>query len=135
MSSLSVLIIDDASMFGKSARNFLLRYQGIKAVELAADIEEAQGKVCSMRPEVIFLNRELLEKDGYSFCRMLKKKFPGAKIIVLNIFQEEGDFLLPWLNREEVCLDGAIAKENFGASCLPLLISLFPDFVLDRPEE
>lgn len=130
MSFLSVLIIDDGFMFGKSARNFLLRYQGIKAVELAADIEEAWEKVSNMRPLVIFLNRELLQKDGYSFCRILKKKHPGAKIILLSTFQEEGDFLLPWLNREEVCFDGAIAKENFGASCLPLLISLFPDFAL-----
>ena len=65
--ALKVLIVDDHPSFRASARA-LLTAEGFDVVGEAVDAESAIACVRALRPEVVLLDVQLPDRDGFSVC-------------------------------------------------------------------
>jgi DNA-binding NarL/FixJ family response regulator len=68
--ALRVLIVDDHPSFRASARA-LLQAEGFEVIGEAADADEAIASVHALRPEVVLLDVQLPDRDGFSVCAQL----------------------------------------------------------------
>ncbi len=84
-----VLVVDDAS----SMRQLILReFDGLNVTtEEAANGVEALQRVRQRRPDLITLDIEMPNLDGYGFCRFLSSTPDTAGIPVLMISSQEGN--------------------------------------------
>jgi DNA-binding NarL/FixJ family response regulator len=64
---LRVLIVDDHPSFRASARA-LLQMEGFEVVGEATDGAEAIACVRELRPEIVLLDVQLPDRDGFSIC-------------------------------------------------------------------
>ena len=84
-----VLVVDDAS----SMRRLILReFDGLSVTtEEAANGVEALQKVRQRRPDLITLDIEMPNLDGYGFCRFLSSGTDTVGIPVIMISSQDGD--------------------------------------------
>jgi DNA-binding NarL/FixJ family response regulator len=77
----TVLIVDDHSDFRASVRT-LLEAEGFAVVGEAASAREAINAVVRQRPEVVLLDIQLPDQDGFAVAEQLAAE-PGAPAVVL----------------------------------------------------
>lgn len=86
--SVTALVVDD----NVDTRDFvgaILTGQGCN-VHFALDGDQALSMVRSLRPDVVYLDIDIPEQDGWLVCAKLKH-FPGAPIVVLMTGDVRGD--------------------------------------------
>lgn len=79
---IKVLIVDDSAYSRQTIKGMLERDQGIEVVGIASDGIEAMAKTIRLRPDVITLDFEMPEMDGFSFLRWLMKERPTPVVMV-----------------------------------------------------
>jgi DNA-binding NarL/FixJ family response regulator len=87
---MSVLIVDDHPTFRASAR-LLLSAEGYDVVGEAADGESAVRAALELRPQLILLDVQLPDIDGFEVARRLAGAGAGAAI-VLTSSRDEADY-------------------------------------------
>ena len=79
---ISVLIVDDSAYSRQTIKGMLETDQGIEVVGIASDGIEAMAKTIRLKPDVITLDFEMPEMDGFSFLRWLMKERPTPVVMV-----------------------------------------------------
>ena len=79
----TVLIVDDHADFRASARA-LLEAEGFDVVGEAAGGEEAIGEVERLRPDVVLLDVQLPDVDGFEVAERLAAGGSGAAIVLIS---------------------------------------------------
>ena len=87
----SVLIVDDHPSFRASARA-LLQAEGFDVVGEAADGAEALRAVAELHPDVVLLDVQLPDIDGFDVAARLTKMNSRAPAIVLTSSRDGSDF-------------------------------------------
>ena len=87
----SVLIVDDHPSFRASARA-LLQAEGFEVVGEAADGAEALRAVEELHPDVVLLDVQLPDIDGFDVAARLTKTNSWAPAIVLTSSRDGSDF-------------------------------------------
>ncbi|NWF76379.1 MAG: chemotaxis response regulator protein-glutamate methylesterase [Nitrospirae bacterium] len=82
MSKTRVLIVDDSAYSRQIIRRTLESDKGIEVVGVSSDGIDAMAKTIKIKPDIITLDLEMPEMDGFSFLRWLMKKHPIPVIIV-----------------------------------------------------
>lgn len=77
-----VLIVDDSAYSRQSIKNILEKEQDIKVVGIASNGIEAITCTMKLKPDIITLDVEMPEMDGFSFLRWLMKERPTPVIMV-----------------------------------------------------
>jgi DNA-binding NarL/FixJ family response regulator len=113
----TVLIVDDHSDFRKSARA-LLEAEGFDVVGEAADGEEALIEAERLRPEVVLLDIQLPNQDGFAVAQRLAA-FVGAPAVVL-ISSREAAAYGPRLDAAPA--RGFIAKRSLSGEALAAVL-------------
>lgn len=82
MSKIRVLIIDDSAYSRQTIKRMLESDSHIEVAGIASDGIDAMAKTIRLNPDLITLDLEMPEMDGFSFLRWLMKNKPTPVIIV-----------------------------------------------------
>jgi two-component system, chemotaxis family, protein-glutamate methylesterase/glutaminase len=77
-----VLIVDDSAYTRQTLKNILQEISGIEVIGIASDGIDAMAKTLRLKPDIITLDFEMPEMDGFSFLRWLMKERPTPVIMV-----------------------------------------------------
>ena len=80
--STKVLIVDDSAYTRQTLKNILQEVSGLDVVGIASDGIDAMAKTLRLKPDIITLDFEMPEMDGFSFLRWLMKERPTPVIMV-----------------------------------------------------
>ena len=79
----TILIVDDHAGFRRSARSLLLA-EGFQVVGDAVDGASALAAARRLRPEVVLLDVQLPDLDGFAVARVMAAADPSLVIIVIS---------------------------------------------------
>src|SRR5436853_186031 len=113
----SVLIVDDHASFRVSARA-LLEAEGYEVVGEASDGAEALDAVDTLRPDVILLDVQLPDTDGFALAALIAKDGTGPQIVLTSSrdLTDYGDLV------ETTPARGFVAKEALSGETLAELL-------------
>ena len=79
---IKVLIVDDSAYSRQTIKKMLLNDPMVDVIGVAVDGIDAMGKTVRYRPDIITLDLEMPEMDGFTFLRWLMKELPTPVIMV-----------------------------------------------------
>jgi two-component system chemotaxis response regulator CheB len=82
MANIKVLIVDDSAYSRQSIKKMLESDANIEVLGIATDGIDAMAKTLRLQPDVITLDIEMPEMDGFSFLRWLMRTRPTPVIII-----------------------------------------------------
>jgi two-component system, NarL family, response regulator LiaR len=88
--AIRVLIVDDHAVVREGLRTFLELQEGIEVAGEAADGDEAVAAAERLAPDVILMDLVMPRRDGVSAMREIRERVPGARVIVLTSFLDDG---------------------------------------------
>ncbi|HYZ29578.1 MAG TPA: response regulator transcription factor [Thermoleophilaceae bacterium] len=113
----SILIVDDHEGFRAGARA-LLEAEGFRVLGEAADGESAVEQARRLRPQVVLLDVQLPDIDGFAVAERLAAE-PSAPDVVLISSRGEGAFRT---RLAATPARGFITKAEFTGECLASLL-------------
>jgi DNA-binding NarL/FixJ family response regulator len=114
----TILIVDDHAGFRASARA-LLEADGFDVIGEAADGKSAVEQARRLRPQVVLLDIQLPEMDGFAVAERLAAE-PAAPAVVLISSRGRGAFRG---RLETTPARGFITKAEFSGECLSSLLA------------
>jgi two-component system chemotaxis response regulator CheB len=90
--SLRVLVVDDSAYNRQTITSMLETMPGVRVVGRATNGKEALRLVFDLEPDVITLDLEMPEMDGFAFLRLLMHKRPTPVLVVSGYAQRENVF-------------------------------------------
>jgi DNA-binding NarL/FixJ family response regulator len=87
----TVLIVDDHPSFRASARA-VLEAEGFDVIGEAADGESGMVAIDSLRPDVVLLDVQLPDIDGFDVCVDCQKRNGSGPMIVLVSSRDAADY-------------------------------------------
>ena len=123
----SVLIVDDHSLFRRGLQMVLAGEPGVEVVGEAADGSEAVERAQETTPDVVLMDVRMPKRSGIEATRTIKETLPSTKILMLTISDDEADlyeaikagasgYLLKEISIEEVAQ--AIKSVHLGQSLI-----------------
>jgi DNA-binding NarL/FixJ family response regulator len=88
---MSVLIVDDHPSF-RSCAKALLEAEGFQVVGEAADGESALRAAAELRPDLVLLDVQLPDADGFEICSQLTSGNGSTPAVVLTSSRDGADF-------------------------------------------
>jgi DNA-binding NarL/FixJ family response regulator len=85
-----VLIVDDRADFRVIARA-VLSAGGFTVIGEAATAAEAITAVTALRPEIVLLDVQLPEVDGFAVCGELRQVAPASRVVLCSV-REASDY-------------------------------------------
>jgi len=89
MDKISVLLAEDHTIVRKGLRSLLDKEIGIEVIGEAEDGREAIRKAEELHPDVVVMDIAMPGLNGLEATRQIKKRFPGMKIIILTVHNNE----------------------------------------------
>jgi|tagenome__1003787_1003787.scaffolds.fasta_scaffold20900176_2 DNA-binding NarL/FixJ family response regulator len=121
--STTALVVDDHAGFRTSAR-FLLEMEGFEVVGEAADGASAVESVEQLRPDLVLLDVQLPDAQGYDVARQIFERGLSPRIVLISS-RDESDYgdnvrtsgAVGFLNKAELSGDRLRALLEKDASC------------------
>lgn len=85
-----VLLADDHALF-RAGLASLLRAWGFEVAGEAGNGNEAVAKARELRPDLVFMDVKMPTLNGLEATRAIKAEFPGMKVVILTVSEEEQD--------------------------------------------
>lgn len=114
---MTVLIVDDNDAFRASART-VVQGAGYDVIGEASDVAGALAQVHALRPDVVLLDIQLPDGDGFTLADRLAKE-EGAPTVVLISSRERVDY---GSRIEEAAAAGFISKLDLSRATLEALV-------------
>jgi DNA-binding NarL/FixJ family response regulator len=114
---INVLIVDDHCGFRVLARS-LLEVDGYQVVGEVSDGAAAVAAVAVLKPDLVLLDIDLPDQDGFSVTRQLIEHAPGCKVVLISSrdASDYGRFL------EQCGAQGFIPKDQLCTAALTELL-------------
>ena len=114
----TILIVDDHPSFRSTAR-VLLQAEGFEVVGEAEDGDSAVRAVQKLRPDVVLLDVQLPDFDGFEVARRLARTNGGSPVVILTSSRDAADFG-PLV--EESGARGFVPKAELSGAALSALL-------------
>jgi len=114
---MTVLIVDDHGGFRESARA-LLEAEGFAVVGCAPDGASALAAVQRLRPEVVLLDVQLPDLDGFAVARQLAAAPDPPRVVLIS--SRDAAAYGPRLDATPAC--GFLAKRELSGASLAALV-------------
>lgn len=92
LEKMRALVVDDSAYNRRTITSMLQAQPGVEVVGRAINGKEALRMAFSLKPDVITLDLEMPEMDGFSFLRLLMSKQPTPVLVVSSYSQRENVF-------------------------------------------
>jgi DNA-binding NarL/FixJ family response regulator len=89
MSDISILLVDDQTLFREGLHTILSVQPGLVVVGEAANGQEALAQAQALQPQVILMDLRMPVLDGVAATRQLRTVAPRSRVIVLTTFDED----------------------------------------------
>lgn len=89
-SPVRVMIVDDSAVIRRSVTSILTQDSQIQVIGTAANGRLAVERIPFLKPEVIVLDLEMPELDGFGVLRFLRAEFPKIKTVVFSTLSQRG---------------------------------------------
>lgn len=86
---MTILIVDDDPLICKSLALILAKEPDIKVAGIAGDGRQAVEMCEEKSPDLILMDIRMPEVDGIQATRLLKKRFPHIRVVMLTTFQDK----------------------------------------------
>ncbi|HDR4865607.1 TPA: hybrid sensor histidine kinase/response regulator transcription factor [Bacillus cereus] len=80
-------IVDDHSFIRESLHTILSGLEDLQVVGMAEDGEQALELCGRLKPDVVLMDLEMPNLDGIHATKMIKKKWPEIRVLILSTFQ------------------------------------------------
>lgn len=91
-SEIRVLIADDHPIFRKGLRSTIEADSRLKVVAEAEDGDAALQQIEAFNPEIVVLDMEMPNKDGFEVMRTIQKRKLSVAVIFLTMYKDERFF-------------------------------------------
>jgi DNA-binding NarL/FixJ family response regulator len=89
MSTIKVAIADDHKIFRKGVILSLRLYSNIKFVLEADNGQDLLDGLAAAEPDVVLMDLRMPGKDGIEATKSISKQYPGIKVLVLSMYEDE----------------------------------------------
>lgn len=89
---ITILIADDHPIFRKGLRQIIESESGLKVVGEADDGKSAYEQARELRPDVIILDVNMPEMDGFEMARKIRDTGLSVEIVFLTMYKDEDMF-------------------------------------------
>ncbi len=89
INQIKVAIADDHKLFRKGVILSMRQYTNIKFVMEADDGEDLLSKIPEAKPDVVLCDLKMPKKDGIDATKLITKNFPGIRVIILTMYEDE----------------------------------------------
>jgi DNA-binding NarL/FixJ family response regulator len=86
---IKVAIADDHKLFRKGVILSMRQYTNIKFVMEADDGEDLLSKIPEYKPDIVLCDLKMPKKDGIDSTKLITKNFPGTRVIILTMYEDE----------------------------------------------
>lgn len=86
---LKALIVDDSALIRRSLHQVLSNYDKIHSVYFAPDGTDAMYLTMRFKPDIVFLDLEMPEMNGFAFLSWIMKNHPVPTIIISSADKKE----------------------------------------------
>lgn len=100
----TIYIVDDHDMLQIGLKNFLES----KVIGTAKTIDSTKAILDSQLPDLIIIDVELANENGFDLAAYIKTTFPDLKIVMYSM-HDENDYIL---KAKELKIDGYISKAS-----------------------
>ena len=102
-----IMIADGHALFREAIRSAMESESSFEVVAMAANGDEAIEQAESIKPEIVFLDRDLSQTDGVEATRRIKTRVPECRVILLAAEADHQGLL----NALEAGADGYLTKD------------------------
>lgn len=89
MKPLSIAIADDHVLFRKGLVALLKGIKGLEVLYEADNGRQLLEGMASRQPDLVIVDVEMPEMDGVETTRQLRTRYPGVKILIISMHDEE----------------------------------------------
>lgn len=86
---ITILIVDDHEMVRIGVSAYLSAQKDMKVIAEASDGGEAVELALTLRPDIILMDLVMKQMDGIEATKLIMKKWPAAKIIIVTSFIDD----------------------------------------------
>lgn len=87
--TISIGVIDDHQLFRKGLIELIQNVKGLDVTLEAGDGEDLLQQLLEVMPDVLLLDLKMPKLDGIDAMKIIRKKYPRLKIIVLSMFDDD----------------------------------------------
>ena len=117
MNRLKVLLVDDHERFRQSVASFLNEQGCVEIVGEAVDGNEAITKSEQLHPDLVLMDVDMPNRDGFEATREIKLQRPETKVVILSMHGSDIYRRAAW----RCAADGFIDKSSMKESLLTLI--------------
>src|SRR5690606_3623414 len=85
---LKIALTDDHTLFRKSLGLLINSFEGMEIVAEAANGLELLKKLETTEVDILLLDLQMPEMDGFETCIRIKQHYPNIKILILTLMNE-----------------------------------------------
>jgi DNA-binding NarL/FixJ family response regulator len=85
MKNIRLLLVEDDRFLRDGIKEILKHQKDIKVVAASGNKENTILKIHKLKPNVVLLDLSLRSKNSLQVVKMVKKEFPDAKVIVMDL--------------------------------------------------
>jgi DNA-binding NarL/FixJ family response regulator len=91
MSHIDIVIVDDQRLFASSLKIVLesLQEKQLSVIGIAHDGNECLAQLETTRPDIVLMDVRMPELDGVETTKIIHKKYPNIKIMMLSTFGDD----------------------------------------------
>ncbi len=89
MKEISVLLVDDQSLFRDGVRTLLSVQPGVRVMAEAANGKEAVACARHLEPQVVLMDLRMPVMNGVEATRAIRDAVPGCQVIVFTTFDDD----------------------------------------------
>lgn len=86
---LRIAIVDDHTLFRKSLKLLISSFKNMEVVSEASNGIELLEKLKTVTVDILLLDLQMPEMDGFETCDKINELYPNIKILILTLINEE----------------------------------------------
>jgi two-component system response regulator NreC len=117
MNRVKILLVDDHERFRQSVAAYLNEQGSVEIVGEAANGDEAIAKTEQLRPDLVLMDVDMPNRDGFEATREIKLQCPETKVVILSMHGSDIYRRTAW----RYAADGFIDKSSMKEALLALI--------------
>jgi DNA-binding NarL/FixJ family response regulator len=117
MNRMKILLVDDHDRFRQNVASFLNEQGSVEIVGEAADGDEAIAQADRLHPDLVLMDVDMPNRDGFEATREIKLQRPETKVVILSMHGGDIYRRAAW----RCAADGFIDKSSMKEALLALI--------------